>query len=603
MNGKSIFYVLLLLFLLQAGLTGTATPVNTSPEQSLSSPDTVNVSEAMKPAPLNPAFIQYQANVLQAGIANTSREHGLGDIPSPISRPDIVDMAQEDLSAQEFDSTYDLRDQGKVSAVRDQKTWGTCWAFATFGSLESNLLPAVNQTFSPKNMVNLHGFDYGYNDGGGVYISTAYLTRWNGPVDEESDPYPEKNWTESQEYPPVAHVQNVIVYPGRTNRTDTTSIKAGLQRWGAAYVSIFWDDAFYTNSTAGYYMPASSPDTLNGGGHGVTLVGWNDTFPASAFNETPPGDGAWIVKNSWGSAWGDEGYFYVSYYDRYLGSVIQEDGDYRSTAFFTAEPVDNYEQIYLHDPLGECLDYYVEEPKTGTVATRFQATHAGVIRAIGFYTTDVHTRYQAVVYQNADDGPLGDEAVRFEGNLTTMGYHTVPLPEVSEVQLTKGENFSVALSLENTVNDYPVAIEEPVPDYSSKATAQPGESYVYFKEPGGFYDLTRIDPNMSACVRIYADTVPEPIPTPSILSASFTAKPEIGKAPLTVQFTDTSSGNPSRWLWNFGNHTQSVLQNPEITFTSPGAYTVSLIVGKGDEVDEIAKYQYITVRNSTNSSE
>ena len=606
---------LLLIVLLCAGVlaTGPATAFGPDNPALLSSAGNNTVSQSvpgtslngspageavLEGASLNPAFIRYQTTLNQAQDAGTELEHGLGDIPSPVSYPELTDLQTGDLSVKGFNSTFDLRDEGKVSAVRDQNGWGTCWAFATYGSLESNLLPQVNRTFSPKNLVNLHGFDSGYDDGGGIYMSTAYLTRWNGPVDEETDPYPVKNWTGSVAYPPVSHVQDVIVYPPRSNRTDTQNIKAGLERWGAAYVSIFWSNEFYNKSSAGYYMPETSPDTVFGGGHGVTLVGWNDTFPASAFNTTPPGDGAWIVKNSWGSAWGDDGFFYVSYYDKYLGSVVDSQGDYRSTAFFTGEPVDTFDQIYLHDPLGECRDYYIAKPGTGTVATRFNATAPGIISAIGFFTNDVNTRYTAVIYRNAVDGPLGEEAARIEGNLTQMGYHTVKLPPGSEVTVNEGEYFSVVLTLENAVYKYPVAFEEPVDGYSSRATANPGESYVAVSEKGPFYDLTLFDPNTSACLRAYTKTVPVPTPTPGILSASFTAKPVSGPSPLTVQLTDMSSGSPDHWIWSFGDGTQSLEQNPVKTYTTPGSYAVTLVIQKGERTDRVSKRDFITVRDT-----
>jgi PKD repeat protein len=64
---------------------------------------------------------------------------------------------------------------------------------------------------------------------------------------------------------------------------------------------------------------------------------------------------------------------------------------------------------------------------------------------------------------------------------------------------------------------------------------------------------------------------------PTAPTASFTASPTSGDAPLTVQFTDTSTGNPTSWAWDFGDGSTSSQQNPSATFTTPGTYTVTLI--------------------------
>ena len=61
------------------------------------------------------------------------------------------------------------------------------------------------------------------------------------------------------------------------------------------------------------------------------------------FDNPPPGNGAFIVRNSWGSTWGDAGYFYISYYDTRIG---------RDNAMFTAQPPTTYTRIYQYDPLG-----------------------------------------------------------------------------------------------------------------------------------------------------------------------------------------------------------------------------------------------------------
>ncbi|MFA5214063.1 MAG: C1 family peptidase, partial [Methanoregula sp.] len=232
-------------------------------------------------APQNPDFVQYMEALEQTGdMAVTALENPaqdatqpLGLVPTPIYRPTVKDVpmfasdgADADITDPEvsniltsgsagqstFPPRYDLREQGRMTPVRDQDPWGTCWAFATFGSLESTLMSTTPvPDFSEKNLVNLAGFalpappqDYG----GHSWMSTAYLTRWNGPVDEATDPYPlgpVNNWTSSGTYPPTKHVQNVVFFPARTNRTDTANLKGALVRWGAVSSSFCWYGDFY----------------------------------------------------------------------------------------------------------------------------------------------------------------------------------------------------------------------------------------------------------------------------------------------------------------------------------------------------------------------
>lgn len=77
--------------------------------------------------------------------------------------------------------------------------------------------------------------------------------------------------------------------------------------------------------------------------------------------------------------------------------------------------------------------------------------------------------------------------------------------------------------------------------------------------------------------------------------ADFVGSPDSGSAPLTVTFTDLSTGGPTSWSWDFGDGGGSSEQNPTYTYTNPGTYTVTLIAGNSCGSDTATKVDYITV--------
>ncbi len=78
-------------------------------------------------------------------------------------------------------------------------------------------------------------------------------------------------------------------------------------------------------------------------------------------------------------------------------------------------------------------------------------------------------------------------------------------------------------------------------------------------------------------------------------TASFTAAPTSGYAPLAVSFTDQSTGSPTSWSWDFGDGGSSSQQNPSYTYTSTGTYTVTLTASNGCGSDDLVRSGYIAV--------
>jgi PKD repeat protein len=77
--------------------------------------------------------------------------------------------------------------------------------------------------------------------------------------------------------------------------------------------------------------------------------------------------------------------------------------------------------------------------------------------------------------------------------------------------------------------------------------------------------------------------------------ADFTAQPTSGETPLTVTFTDTSSGDPDSWSWEFGDGGSSAEQSPTHVYEEPGTYRVILTATNGEGSDDVVKADVVTV--------
>ena len=465
-------------------------------------------------SPVNPAFLQYQNRTKKAGtnkakvledssvdsesftvielIDGTTMPVSLeGDVPPPLDFSYTQGLEMESDSTS-YPATYDLRGYGKVSSVKDQGVAGACWAFATIASLESTLLPGESWDFSENNMknrlnsTNVDGYDRESIDGGNEWISSAYLTRWSGPVLESDDPYQALGNASPSGLPVYKHIQNVYFLPQRSSATDNDNIKNALMNYGAVKASIYWDSLFY-NSTSHAFNNYLTSSLTN---HAITIVGWDDSYSRTNFKYQPAGDGAFIVKNSWGTGWGDSGYFYISYYDGTIGN---------RTVVFTGERITNYDRIYSYDPLGWVGSYGYGTP-SAYYANVFTAQSAETLNAIGTYQTYPGS-YTARVYLDPVGGPINASGFVAETTWSDslLGYRTIDIPDVA---LRQGQKYSVVIFASTPGWNFPVPMENPEAYYSSHATANAGESYIS-SSGVTWTDMTSAMSNTNVCIKGY----------------------------------------------------------------------------------------------------
>jgi C1A family cysteine protease len=415
--------------------------------------------------PLNPAFVQYQQELLNRRLSlGPQADRPLGLVPTTVDLPSFAGRQSASM-LQTYAASYDLRTYSRVTSVKDQNPYGTCWAFATLGSLESTQTPTL-WDFSEDNMVLGSGFTRvdAYNDGGNDMMSTAYLAR-GGPVAEADDPYGD-HATPAGLAPRLRLQQMLIVSNDyaepKDMAADGAAIKGALQTYGALYTSMYWNGAAYRSTTSSYYGGTVKYAPANAG-HAVTIVGWDDNYSANNFVTPAPGNGAWIVKNSWGSGWGAQGYFYLSYYDYWAG---------RSAVAFIGQNVGAYTVAYQYDPLGFVSTFnYGVSASTSWEANDFTANAPGRVVSAAFYTDQPNTQYE--VYTAASHS--GTRTLRASGTQAYAGYHTVTLSPT--LTLAQGQAFSIIVKLTVPSGSVDIAEETVVAGYSNSAVSYAGESF------------------------------------------------------------------------------------------------------------------------------
>lgn len=372
---------------------------------------------------------------------------------------------------------YCSAEDGRKPEVKSQGGYGTCWALAATSAIEASLMPEEHMVFSADHMALNNAFAVDLNDGGDYRMAMAYLAGWQGPVLEKDDPYGDACSLDG--LLPAVHVQEMRLYEGASRE----ELKQAIRTYGAVQTSLYMsrattaeDQAYYNAFFSAYHYPISREPS-----HDVILVGWDDTVSRFLFRDVPEEDGAWVCQNSWGSSFGNDGLFYVSYADATIAG--------QAIAYTGIEPTDNYDRIYQTDPCGwqGSLGYGTEDC---WFANRYEAEAAGTLAAVGFYATGKDTSYEIYVQPDGVDGREERKLLQ-SGTLTDAGYYTVQLKK--QEPLVKGGAFYVMVKIHTPGSRFPVAAEYRSDAHTATVTtdgkygylSNDGESWIHTEETFG----------------------------------------------------------------------------------------------------------------------
>lgn len=444
-------------------------------------------------APLNPNFGKGAGKIL-IGAPSPGKSLGYAHSPLKLEYPGKARIIRN-LRSQNLPGSYDLRKLGRVSPVKDQDGSGTCWAFASYGSMESCLLPEELWDFSENNMKNQLsqdcplGYDRTPDDGGNQFMATAYLSRWSGPATEAEDPFNPLAPAECLEFAAKKHLTRAIYVPDRKNPGDNEILKTAIMTYGAVFSTLHFEDRSYQGGNFAYYY--SGNQAAN---HAICLVGWNDDYDRNLFNTRPPKNGAFIVKNSWGQEWGDQGYFYVSYYDALIGT--------NNALFNRSGNPDQYNLVYQYDPLGWVSSIGYGQT-SGWMANIFSSPGSNHLEAVSWYAASPASNYELYIYRNpgSADPRSGTLVQTLKGTVEAPSYFTRVL--ASPIAWQTGERFSMVLKLDTPGFLYPVPVEMPIAGYSSQSRAEAGQSFI--SEDGQKWDdISTIWENTNVCIKGFA---------------------------------------------------------------------------------------------------
>jgi uncharacterized repeat protein (TIGR01451 family) len=436
------------------------------------------------------------------------------------------------VQTQALPASFDWRDTGKVTPVKDQGTCGACYAFAALGNIESKLLidGAGTYDFSENHAkeCNWHETDgSGTSCSGGSYFVVANLFSKKGTVLESCDPFVPSDVGCKSTCPYQKTLLDWRLING-SGVPDPSVLKQYIYTYGPIQTYIYsgyydaWDAEFssYDGSYTLYYPGTEAPN------YAVLIVGWDDNLTHAG------GSGGWKAKNSWGYNWGDRGYFKIAYGSASIGT--------NSSFMYDWQDYDAGGSLMHYDEGGGAYGLGYDDT-TAYGLVRFTVGDWTYASRVEFTTWDVTTDIDIYIYDDFDGNqPTNLLRQSLNHSFNEAGYHSVPL--ASPLPLTAGDDVVVVVKFTNQSFGYPV----PVDVYGPAETGHTYESH--HGTPGSWNEA-------SYDVAIRLRTTSTPTPDVRIIKR--------------VVGSDFEAGDPIAYALDIRNSGTGVASNVVVSDTVP----------------------------------
>ncbi len=399
-----------------------------------------------------------------------SAEFDTSSVFESVFTPVDISDTEENVSESDFPESFDLRDCGQVQNVKAQGEYGTCWTQTAVDSAESGLIKRIPDidlsewhlayyAYSGGEQIDL-GEDSNtekvFKHGGSALVASNMWLQWKGPVTEKegleygntdilTDTELQEKYRDSADY----HLKNAYLFDfsGDNPEIRNNTLKDFLLKGFAVDISYYNDSGCYDSVHHSYMSGQDKTAT-----HSVTIIGYDDNFPAENFSSKalPENNGAWLAKNSWGNTWQDSGFFWISY----------EEPSLCEFAVFELEDSNNYSKNYHHDTFISNQAMKAGSGNTSYMANIFQSEGNEWLQAVSCDFIVPDTDYKIDIYKNlksSSNPKSGQKAYSISGKNTITGYQTIEFDQ--NIELSKGEYFSVVVTMTNSSNPYVIPTE------------------------------------------------------------------------------------------------------------------------------------------------